>query len=381
MFKQHKFETEIQGVPQIFLSPEAANDMWIIVDEVPTEVGWLGSAYRRGNDIFIKKIYLMKQQVHAATTELTPEGIAATGMEILSQPNGMEEANALKFWGHSHVNMGTTPSGQDEDQMKLFKDAGLDWAVRGIFNKKKKAQFDIFFFQLGWTVRDAEWEVAVAPGDTGRERWKNEIKDKVAPLISTWQNGYDYGRPNPVSQVESHPITATCSLCKERIKLSYALTNCKVTCPYCKVAMLPTNLTYPGRQNWIHGPGHTPSANLGFDKGFDKDYPKNPPVGDRIGAHSGELADDEYFYRKPRNPVGKDERDMVSGASNSLDTPSPSLDEVLNRHNERLRKQHGGKHRVPEVPATTPEVTPTGVQPEKPAAGSADPYDVNGWLE
>lgn len=100
MFKPHGFKTVIEGLPKILISIEAYNDMWCLVDEVDTEVGWLGSAFQRGPDLYIHKVYLMKQAVHATTTELSPEGIANTGMEVLALEGGMEEANALKFWGH-----------------------------------------------------------------------------------------------------------------------------------------------------------------------------------------------------------------------------------------------------------------------------------------
>ncbi len=184
MFKPHAFNTTIDGVPTIILSRRAHQDMWLLVDEVTTEVGWLGSASRLNNgNYYIDRIYLPTQEVHATTTELTPQGLADLAMDIATRPGGLEEANRLRFWGHSHVNMGTDPSGQDDDQVQLFKDNGCEWFIRGIFNKRRRAQFDLYLFTLGFTCTDVAWEVEEESSDDRRAYWKDQIAEKVSAIV------------------------------------------------------------------------------------------------------------------------------------------------------------------------------------------------------
>ncbi len=183
MFRPHDFKTTIIGVPTINISESAYRDMWHLVDEVSTEVGWLGVVRQDSLlSFFIEEIFLIEQDVSAATTELDETGLAKLYERLLAQGDkGLEKVNSLRFWGHSHVNMDTGPSGQDETQMGLFKKNECPWFIRGIFNKKGKASFDVFYFDLGLTYRDCEWKLV---GDTKvtdprRLFWQGEIKEKV----------------------------------------------------------------------------------------------------------------------------------------------------------------------------------------------------------
>jgi hypothetical protein len=79
---------------------------------------------------------------------------------------GFDLLNKMRFWGHSHVRMGTSPSGTDESTMLRFRDEGLDWYVRGIFNKHGRAEFTVYFFDIGFAVCDVDWCVIdLATGD------------------------------------------------------------------------------------------------------------------------------------------------------------------------------------------------------------------------
>ena len=58
----------------------------------------------------------------------------------------MEQHEGL---GHSHVNMSTSPSGQDDKQMEVFADSNDDFFIRIITNKQGNLRLDIYDFESG----------------------------------------------------------------------------------------------------------------------------------------------------------------------------------------------------------------------------------------
>lgn len=170
--------------PRVLISREAYLDTAILVDEVETEVGWLGLVSRQGNDFLIEKIFLLKQEVSSVTTELDAGAIAELTAMVIAD-GGIEAANKLRFWGHSHVNMGTTPSGQDEAQMAVFQDS-CEWFVRGIFNKGGRAEISLFLWDIGIRIDDVPWEIY----DAADERRVTAIRAEIAAKVKTKAYAY-----------------------------------------------------------------------------------------------------------------------------------------------------------------------------------------------
>ena len=160
--------------PRVLIKREAMSKMQIYVDTVNDEVGWLGTAslntYETGREIVLEDVFLIKQEVHGTTTELTPEGLSEFAMEILALPDGTDTWNKMRMWGHSHVNMGTSPSGQDDKQMKEFSNIGHDWFVRLIANKKGDIRIDFYEYSTGITMLNLNWEA-------------EEVEDEMAQAI------------------------------------------------------------------------------------------------------------------------------------------------------------------------------------------------------
>lgn len=165
MFKERanprtSVEVVKEFIPRIGITGEALTKMSIYVKECSDEIGWLGTAYKNveNNTIFIDDVYLFDQDVHGATTEITPEGLSQFAEELLSQGDaGIEIWNNLKMWGHSHVNMDVFPSGQDNSQMKTFKEGGHDWFIRLICNKKGEMKLDLYDYETGVVYTDLPW--------------------------------------------------------------------------------------------------------------------------------------------------------------------------------------------------------------------------------
>ena len=156
-----KVEVMEGKVPHISIDTDALTKMKLYVDECADEIGWLGTAYKdeENNIIFIEDVYLFDQEVHATTTEITPEGLSEFAEELLSSGEaGMDTWNNLKVWGHSHVNMSVSPSVQDDSQMETFEEGGHDWFIRIIANKKGELKIDLYNYAEGIIYLDLPWD-------------------------------------------------------------------------------------------------------------------------------------------------------------------------------------------------------------------------------
>lgn len=212
-------------VPRVAITSEALTKMYIYVDQCSDEIGWLGTVQEldSGVHFIIDDVHLFKQEVHATTTEITPEGLSEFAETLLALPNGVEVWNSIKMWGHSHVNMGVTPSSQDDKQMNEFADIGHDYFIRLICNKKGDMKLDFYNYKLGVAFHDIPWEIYESDEDvqlqeeinrlqrqleerrkalveTHKEAIKEEMKDKVSKLRTT------YTKPNTYN---SHGSTYT----------------------------------------------------------------------------------------------------------------------------------------------------------------------------
>lgn len=172
--------------PVILFTDKSVRKMNYVIDKVNTEVGWLGTVEKsikmdKDNDwvsIYkITDIFVPKQFVAAATCEIKEEGrheLTKNLLEKYGDDLGMQMASSLLFWGHSHVNMGTSPSAQDNSMVMDFKTR--DYFIRGIFNKKGQITLDFYDFQKGiqWTDLKPTYETPELTEDE-----LNELNDAI----------------------------------------------------------------------------------------------------------------------------------------------------------------------------------------------------------
>ena len=135
--------------PKIYINIDALNKMREYIRQSSLEIGWLGTCEKEGNDYFITDVFLFKQEVHATTTEITTEGLNEFAMDVLQRPDGVDIWNNMKVWGHSHVNMSTSPSGQDDEQIEVFAENADDFFIRIIANKQDDFRIDLYDFLTG----------------------------------------------------------------------------------------------------------------------------------------------------------------------------------------------------------------------------------------
>jgi hypothetical protein len=191
-FCPHGFKTEIiiGYNPVIFITPDVLSDMFILVDESPIEIGWMGMIKKlpRGN-FLIEKIILPEQTCSSIETSLDPDSIGKLANSLLRQKNGTEEYAKLRFWGHSHVEMDIDPSPADNDQIEQFRKNGCDYFIRGILNRKGQMQFSVFYFNLGVAIMDAPWAIHAPMDLRKRSHWRKQIalncKEEVYSRVSS----------------------------------------------------------------------------------------------------------------------------------------------------------------------------------------------------
>ena len=201
-FCQHSFAKKIELIsclPRILISRSAYNKMWHLVDIADKEVSWLGTCRRIEQDFLIEEVFLFKQEVAATTCEISADGLAEVANELLtSRPDGIEICNRLCFWGHSHVNMGTSPSGQDESQMENFSESGHPFFIRGILNKQGRMEFTIFLYASGIKIVDPEWKIYEPVDDSIRA----EIEAEFTAKVTETKYYYPYKQTNWLDKTE-----------------------------------------------------------------------------------------------------------------------------------------------------------------------------------
>lgn len=146
--------------PKISININAMNKMKEYVRQSDLEIGWLGTSRRVGNVFYIDDVFLFRQEVHATTTEITTEGLNEFAMDLLYEENGVEIWNNMKVWGHSHVNMTTSPSGQDDKQIEVFAENAEDFFIRIIANKSGDFRIDLYDFTTGVIYEKLPYEIS-----------------------------------------------------------------------------------------------------------------------------------------------------------------------------------------------------------------------------
>lgn len=139
-------------IPRVFYTPDVWERMWFIIDHCEEEVGWLGLVDEVPGGYLITDIYVPEQTVTGAETDIGDEALTNLALELLEE--GIDTSKLI-YWGHSHVNMGISPSGQDETQIDEFLNA-CPVFIRGIYNKRRESKVDVFDTEKGYVVQNVE---------------------------------------------------------------------------------------------------------------------------------------------------------------------------------------------------------------------------------
>lgn len=126
--------------PCVWYAAHVWDQMWHIVHACEKEVGWLGLVEEVQDGYLITDIFLPEQIVTGAETDISEDALAELALQLINDGRDTEQ---LYYWAHSHVDMGVTPSGQDEDQVdEYLKHTPV--FIRGIYNKRGQSKVDVF---------------------------------------------------------------------------------------------------------------------------------------------------------------------------------------------------------------------------------------------
>jgi len=171
LFRQHKFQprAQLRRMPEIFIDAVAMQMMAMFVHICPAEIGWIGKVEQLWTDagefigFRITKVFLMEQMVTATRTHPPDEAMFSFIQEMLETGELSDEDgdDPFRFWGHSHVLMGTEPSGMDLHEIAKQEAVanGTGFFLAGIFNKLGKAEFIVADFEAGVWFRDVPWKI------------------------------------------------------------------------------------------------------------------------------------------------------------------------------------------------------------------------------
>lgn len=125
---------------EVRYTPEVWQTISYIVDKQPLEVGWLGLVEETDYGYLITDVFVPKQTVSAAETDIDEDAMAELAIALDDEG---KDIGQLLYWGHSHVNMAVSPSAQDEDQVTAFLE-NCPVFIRGIYNKRGESKVDVY---------------------------------------------------------------------------------------------------------------------------------------------------------------------------------------------------------------------------------------------
>ncbi len=162
--------------PHIQFTVEAYLKQKNLIEIAPAEVTWLGVVEKVENVYIIEDIIIPKQEVSSTTCEIDSDDLV----------NYAHLHDRIRFWGHSHANMGVFASATDESTMRLFSDS-CDYFIRFIANKRGEYTLDFFDYQRGVVIEGLGYEIV---SDELRREVENEFKEKVKEKVYPIQYPY-----------------------------------------------------------------------------------------------------------------------------------------------------------------------------------------------
>lgn len=170
----------------VFTMP-AWKKMISLIDECSKEIAWHGLVIKENNIYTVKDILVFPQTVTGATVTSDETEYS---MWLTSQPD--QVFNEIRFHGHSHVNMGVSPSGVDTEYQENMLRNVNDFYIFAIFNKKGDHWCAIFDVESNVVYDNKDVEL-VTP-NTGNTAW---AKQQIAEFVK---------EPKPVTPSYGKPV-------------------------------------------------------------------------------------------------------------------------------------------------------------------------------
>lgn len=169
----YKFPRQERPVAKLVIELNAWMKMQALIDKCDKEIAWHGLVEKDNNTYTIKDIVIFPQTVTGATVTSDETEYS---LWLAQQPDDV--FNKLRFHGHSHVNMGVTPSGVDTAYQEDMIHNVQDFYIFAIFNKKGDNWCTIYDVQDNIVYEDTDIELHIPTASA--EAWAEAaIKEYV----------------------------------------------------------------------------------------------------------------------------------------------------------------------------------------------------------
>ena len=185
-----KLLTQYRKEPYIFYTPEMLQYIDEIVARSDDEVSWIGCGDRINDDEdwLINEVYVLPQEVHATECEFEDDAVSDWA-EAYMEAGG--DTTRFVLWGHSHVDMATSPSTTDQEQaLKYIKDCPK--FICAIHNKRGTMHHDVFYRDEAIWFSDVDAGMWVDPmSDEDSKKLDELLKANVTKrkLTPMWKGG------------------------------------------------------------------------------------------------------------------------------------------------------------------------------------------------
>ena len=204
----------------VWLEQEAYRKIVALVTNFTSEVGWHGSVSRIGNNEFvIEDIFVYPQEVTGSTVNTDQAAYSKWlyGLDV-------EVFNTIRMQGHSHVNMGVSPSGVDEKHRQGILDQlepGMFYIFM-IWNKSLTVHTLIYDMARNVLYEDKDVSVKLLE-DEGMSEFLADAKEKVQKsTYPTHSKNKSGSKKQKVAQIglsglevdfEEHEDCSLCGMC------------------------------------------------------------------------------------------------------------------------------------------------------------------------
>ena len=170
--------------PTIYISANAYVKMRMLVDQMSTEVGWYGTVTKcpgLQETYVIEDILVYPQTVTGATCEQDEDRMFEFEMSLTT-----EQVRVRRFQGHSHVNMGVTPSGVDETFYQDLLSQVRDYYIIMVTNKRGDNHIRFYDMENNIVYTELELKVLLDNGTDVDKWYQTEVDNnlsKPTPII------------------------------------------------------------------------------------------------------------------------------------------------------------------------------------------------------
>jgi hypothetical protein len=180
--------------PTVKVTKDAVKWLTAMADLHSHEVGVFGFVDELPNNVYVVRdiFYPKHSEANGATCEISPEGETAMAEWLMSH-NRETDLGKVKFWGHSHVDMGVSPSTQDEEQSIKRMNMNESYLIRGIFNKAGLLSISFYDYVNKRRFDNIKWESDEDEDDKTIRAKILELKAINMPEVKTYGTGYGAG--------------------------------------------------------------------------------------------------------------------------------------------------------------------------------------------